>query len=250
MRLSVNDEFLDQYEDTVIAQTFSVSPIGSLKDKTGGYSNRFKLPLTSKNNRILEYPSDFNSTSTNPYIKVDAQLVDVGQTIAKGYLKFLLVSNNTELLCTFYSDNSDWISAIKGKTINDLNLTAHGFTWDESGIKTIIDSDPDEGVCFPIINYGNVGTINTFTMQVEDLPPAIFVNTILSSIFNDIGWRVEGELLENQLYKRMIVPFSDVNFTRPTDPSPEVFEPFDEDLDVSGVVNLTIGGVVQQAPRS
>ena len=129
MRLKIGDDFLDQYDDTTIAQTFAVSEIGSISNKNGGYSNKFRLPLTATNSELLGYPGEVNNTSRNPYTKFDVDLVDRGAVIAKGYLKYTIVDHSKqEIQCTFFSDNSDWISAIKSKNLKDLDLTEFSHT--------------------------------------------------------------------------------------------------------------------------
>lgn len=251
MRIWVNGDFLDQNEETNIAQTFVVSDIGSLKDKSGGYSNKFKLPLTSRNRELLEYPDDFNSSSRNPYNKINASLYDIGAVVASGYIKYTLVKNSQEITCTFYSDNTDWINEIKGKNIRDIDLSDFAFEWSDTGIKNNIDSDPSTGVCFPLIDYGRLSDNTSLEVNVEDMLPAVFVNTIVSSIYNEVGWKVSGELIDHPLYKRMIIPFSAEEFKLPTDPNPYEISPFEEYLSLPVLVDvdLTVGGVSEFYPE-
>ena len=75
MRLKVGNDFLDQNE-SIIAQTFAVNEIGSIQTRQGGFSNNFTLPLTAKNRKILGFPDNINSSSRNPYVKVEATLFD------------------------------------------------------------------------------------------------------------------------------------------------------------------------------
>lgn len=239
MRLKVGEEFLDQYDNTDIAQTFTVSPLGKIETRAGGFSNKFKLPLTAKNSDLLEYPADFNSTNRSPYIKFDVSLVDVGAVIARGYLKFTIVDNiEQELQCTFYEGNTDWINPLKDKKLKDLNLEEWSHTWNGAAMKANIDSDPTEGYCYPVINYGLSTGSTTYTVIDKFMFPGMFVHTVLRSIFNEVNWRIDGELLDLFLYKRMIIPFSDSDFVKPPSAvASDEFEPWDA---ITPMVNLTL----------
>jgi len=111
MRLKVNDSFLDQYEDTVIAQTFAVNELGDIATRQGGFSNGFEIPLSAFNSEILDFPENINNLSRNPYVKVDADLIDAGTVVASGYLRFKIVEGN-RLKCTFFANNTDWFTLI------------------------------------------------------------------------------------------------------------------------------------------
>ncbi len=206
MRLKIGDDFLDS-DSSVIAQTYAVNQIGELETRQGGFSNDFTIPLTDKNKGILEFPDDINSSSRNPYSKVDATLYDKGAPIADGFLRFQIVDQNT-LQASFFADNTNWYNLIKDKKLTDLNLTAFDHTWDFTTIAAAINADKDSGYTYPLIDYGEFSANNTLQIFSDQMFPAMFVLTLVESLLFDIGWKVDGEVTEHPLYKRMIVPFS------------------------------------------
>ena len=82
MRIRVNDTILDQFENTVIAETFESNNLGDITNRTGGFTNNFELPLTAKNRNVLGFPDDLNIDNDNPYRKIAAELIDVGAILS------------------------------------------------------------------------------------------------------------------------------------------------------------------------
>lgn len=207
MRLRVNGSFLDQYSNTVIAQTFSVNDLGDITTRQGGFSNRFTLPLSDNNADILGFPNDINSSSSNPYSRVSAELIDSGAVIALGYLKYQQVSNK-DIECTFFSDNVDWFSLISDKKLTDLNLSAYDHTYHYDTMMDSLINDGSDGYIYPIIDYGSLTDLSNPAISFSDLFPAIFVSIVFERIFFEIGYKVQGELLDLIMYPKMIIPFS------------------------------------------
>lgn len=253
MRLKKGTQFLDQYDNTDIAQTFSSSQLGNITEKNGAFSNKFKLPLTTKNRDILEFPDNFNDISRTQYTKFDIDLVDAGAVIASGFLRISIVENENEVQCTFFSNNSGWFNPLKEKSLKDLDLTAWSHTWENSTMKSRIDADPDEGYCYPVIDYTYGGTRASFDLLDIYLFPAMFVHTVLRQIFDELGYVLEGELLDLYIFKRMIIPFSDTDFTKPpSETSSDEFEPYDavNTLVTATTYTMSVSATTTFAPSS
>lgn len=237
MRLKVGNEFLDQNGDTNIAQTISVSQFGRITDKNGSFSNKFKLPLTQKNKDLLGFPDNFNDNLRTPFKRFGIDLVDKGAVIDSGYLRLTIVDNQNEIQCTFFSGNTGWFAPLKEKSLRDLDLTEWSHTWNAATMKARIDSDPSEGYFYAPINYTYGGVQASFTLFDRYMFPGMFIHTLVSTIFNEIGWTIDGDFLELPTYKRMVLPFSDTDFTKPaSEISTDEFEPWDA---VSPLVTLT-----------
>ncbi|MDA1120862.1 MAG: hypothetical protein O2887_10310 [Bacteroidetes bacterium] len=212
MRLKVADDFLDS-DNSIIAQTFAVNEIGSIEARQGGFSNDFTLPLTAKNKQILGFPENLNSSSLNPYNKVSATLYSRGSPVAYGSLKYQTVQDN-KLQCSFFSDNSEWYAAIKDKKLSDLDLSAWDHTWNASNIDGSSLTTPNtDGYIYPLIDYGEFGTQATQTATITQLYPAMFVHTLVTQILFEAGWKIDGELVNHSLYKKMILPFASDKFS-------------------------------------
>jgi hypothetical protein len=207
MRLRVSGEILDQFENTVIAQTYSVNAIGDISTRQGGFSNAFDLPLTDRNAEILGFPQDVNTSDRSPYLKVDADLIDIGAVIATGYIKIKSVEKG-KVKCNFFSGNSNWFSLIKDKKMTDLDLFRFNHVWDDVVQAASITNEGSDGYIYPLIDYGAFGSNTTLDANTDEMFPASYVSIVLKQIFFDIGWKAEGELLDDPLFQQMILPFS------------------------------------------
>ena len=249
MRLKVNDIVLDQFRNTIIAQTYETTNFGDISTRRGGFSNDFTLPLTSKNEEALGYPSDLNIDNRNPYQKVDAQLIDDGAVISIGYLRYKIVSDNT-IQCSFFSDNTEWFNLIKDKNLIDLDLSSLDHTWDYTNIETAINAEGSLGYTYPIIDYGEFLSHDTNEVDDTSLFPAIYFSTVLSQIYSDIGWSVTGELLTDERFIRQVVPFCKKSFShteqwvndRYQDISILISAPAPPPITLSPTINITDDG--------
>lgn len=238
MRIKIGDEFVDLFENEVIAQTYSVNEIGSIETRQGGFSNDFQVPLTSKNRVILGIPDDINTASRNAYTKVEASLVDTGAVVADGYLKYTVVSGNV-IQISFFSDNVEWFSLIKDKKLADLDLSEFNHTWDYQNIATAINADKSSGYTYPLIDYGEFELATDLSADTTQMFPAIFVSSLVKRIFFEIGWKVEGPMIDHPMYKKMIIPFCGRAFTN-VSINPENFAITTADQDFTGTVDQEI----------
>ena len=218
MRLKVNNVLLDQFQNTIIAQNYETNNFGDISTSRGGFSNDFTIPLSSKNDAALGYPSDINIGNRNPYQKIDAQLIDQGAVIAIGYIRYKVVEGK-KIQCSFFADNTEWFNLIKDKKMSDLDLSDYNHEWTSFNITQSFTNT--EGYIYPVIDYGYYidANIDNGTGQtvVDDITmyPAMFVSSLVNQIFTDIGWNVSGSLLSEERYQRMIQPFSAEDFAKP-----------------------------------
>ena len=217
MRLKVGDTILDQFESTIIAQTFAVNEFGELQTRQGGLSNDFNIPLTDANKVALDFPDDLNFVTRKPYNKVPAQLIDVGTVIAIGYIRYRIVTDGKSISCSFFSDNTEWFNLIKDKKMSELDLSDYNHLWEYQTIGQAIFDNKSSGYTYPIIDYGFFKEQDVsvdFDIESDHLFPAMFVNSLVDQIFKDIGWSVSGNLLSEGIYQRAIQPFSAKDFAR------------------------------------
>lgn len=211
MRLKVGDDFLDM-DRSIIAQTFAVNEIGNLETRQGGFSNDFTIPLTGKNQEILGFPGDINTSSRNAYTKVAATLYDNGNPVAFGSLKYQTVDETT-LQASFFSDNSEWYSLIKDKLLSDLDFSDLDHAWDAANIDDSSLTTPNtSGYIYPLIDYGEFGAVANLTAAITQLYPAIFMHSVVERILFEAGWKIDGELVIDPRYLKMIIPFANSSF--------------------------------------
>ncbi len=205
MKIKVGSFVLDG--DALIGQNFSVNQLSEVSARQGGFSNSFSLPRTSKNNEALGFPTNLNTSSKSFYKKITSTLIDGNGNIASGFLKIEKVTKQN-INVTFFSDNVEWFQLIKDKKLTDLDLSKFDHQYNNTTIKTAIDADKTEGYTYTLIDYGEFLNKTDFTVSTDQLYPGMFVKTLFKQIFYDIGWKVEGSLLNEQLFNYMFVPFS------------------------------------------
>lgn len=193
---NINGEYLDLYPDTRVIYDYAPNDFSELTTTQGITSIDFDVPRTAKNERLL-----VNDT-------VGAILESEGGSQFKGFLRvhkrFSFIDQKITLF--FTASNTEWISLIKGKSIREADLSRYNHLYDES---TIVNSfNNTEGFIYPLIDYGATVETTSFEFEVEELAPAIYVNTLLKQIFTDIGVSVKGTLLENILFNKIIIPFT------------------------------------------
>lgn len=220
MRVKVGDIVLDQFDNTIIAQNFEVNGFGDLSTRNGGFSNDFTLPLTSKNDEALGFPSDLNISTREPYERVDAQIIDVGAVIAIGYLRYKIVEDNT-IKCSFFEGNTEWFNLLKDKKMGDLDLSAFDHDWTDENITNSITANGASGYIYPLIDYGffiNEPLTSPDTIiNATDMFPGMMVSKLVDQIFKGIGWTVAGDILDYTVdtpFHRMVQPFSAPDFAK------------------------------------
>lgn len=216
MRIKIGDDILDEFREEIIAQNYEVNKIGDITTRQGGFSNEFILPLTSKNRVILGIPDDINSITRKPYEKVLCSLIDQGTTVADGYLRYQDIKDK-QIQVSFFSDNVEWFTLIKDKSLKDLDLSDFDHDWNVTEITNAISADKSSGFTYPLIDYGEFSALTSLAVNSDQMFPAMFMSTIVNQIFFDIGWKTEGEMIDHPLFKRMIIPFSDKGLSHTSD---------------------------------
>jgi hypothetical protein len=203
MKIKIGDEFLDG--GGVVAQSYEVNNLGDIANRQGGLSNTFTVPLSNKNKRLLGYVNNVNAASDKPYIRVPAQLYDNNTRVAVGYIK-IVRANKEGFEVVFFSDNVAWFTLIKDKKLSDLDLSSLDHDYTRANI--ISSFTNTDGYIYPVIDYGLFAERVALEADVTEMFPAVFVKTIVDQIFKEIGWVATGEMFDEPMYDRMVLPFS------------------------------------------
>ena len=227
MRLKINDIVLDNEQDEVISQTLEVCSFENISTRNGDFTNSFKLPLTPRNRQAIGFIDDFNNTSRNQYIKLEAYLVD-GSNEYKGYVKLSVISygQSNWIEGTFFGSNSDWFNEIKDKTMKELDLSEFNHSWNETEIITAIEANGTLGYDYTLIDYGRLknyeGIDANLRVTTDFMYPQMKVETLVRAIFKDIGWIAQGTLFNQERFINMVQPFCAEEFSK----SPEYIKQF------------------------
>lgn len=211
--LYIDGHLMDLGEKTVIAITYQVNDVGSLDNRQANRSNQFTLPYTLNNDLFFGVARRVESTSLKPYRKNGIKYVEQGITIISG--GFAVVSQASDgYKVTVYSGNIDFFEAIKGLKLRDLDFSEYNHLWN---FYNVINSRTNtEGFIYPVIYHkGVVGedVVEDYGIVYSHFFfPSTFVQTIVKKIVEAQGWTLTGSVLENPMYKKMILPFVNDKF--------------------------------------
>ena len=118
IKYKIGNEYLDQFDkDSSFAISKAISKVGEINLRHGDRSTGFKVPLTSKNTKLLNYITILNSSTTNDsFKKIIGQLVEEETVISEGYFQVTKYNPyKKEVDLRFYGGNTDWFSELKDK---------------------------------------------------------------------------------------------------------------------------------------
>jgi len=201
-QLFISEQLMDLSSDTVIALTLQIHDIGDIGTRNGDLTNRFKLPLTQNNQRVLQASNEVQSGSAKPYQKLPCKLVDDGvEVIPSGYA---VIENADEYYnVTVYSGNIDFFAVIEDLTLRDLDFSDLNHLW---SLQNIDDSRGNtSGYKYPFIDYGAL-PLDSRLVNCSDLRPALFIKTILDKIFSDAGFTYSGDIFTDDKFAKLLLP--------------------------------------------
>ncbi len=241
VELYVNDQLLDlpDSDQNPIQQTFQANDIGNLTSIQANYTKQVTIPLTKRNKAILGYPGEiYISSRFNPYNFYPAKLVINGfEIIPNGKLNIFKVTNETADI-NIMSGNADFLDFLGGQIYDMGDSTS---PWSAYGTKlvwkkwdipvwdvpTAANSQGNtDGWIWPIVNYGDIGTTSPFAghINVRNIRPAFFLRTAIELLVEFTGYSINMSkscLYNNpvyaELYKRMLLQFSNSDFEHGTD---------------------------------
>tara|TARA_R110002153_G_scaffold7929_1_gene34976 strand:+ start:3508 stop:6267 length:2760 start_codon:yes stop_codon:yes gene_type:complete len=133
----------DLYEDEDIPMTFSVDDFKNVAESVQSYSKAFKLPATSRNNRIFGQIFDvtrdtYTGGLFNPYQKTEAILKQDGFVLFEGYLRLIdIVDQDGEISynVNLYSETIALKDLLKERVFSDLDFSELRHDYNKTSIK-------------------------------------------------------------------------------------------------------------------
>lgn len=197
MMLKVNNEYLEFHADIEVER--QVKLFEELDTTDGDFSYQFDIPITSNNLRILQIPLP-DASSKRVYQEIDCQAIsDDGQVLYDGFLRIERV--NVVIQVSFFSGNNNWFRLLSGPltevNFSDLDL-------DQTEANIVSSWSQTAGVVFPIVDNGALLFRGYRHLKIEDFVPGIYVHTVLKRIFQKYSIKIQGELLTDGFYKKLI----------------------------------------------
>jgi hypothetical protein len=220
-RLRKGLSYFDLY-DFEPSLTLKPNDLGKLPSRSASYTVNFDLPWTTNNKILLDNIGEPNlNGSGNPNKKIDDIYLEFGSVVYKGFLRVSDTVPNQNYEVYFMTDLSDWADDVKGRKLQDVDLSKWNHTYD---INNITDSMTNtDGYIYPLVNYGfwndvfgyeNGNGISNLGTLYNNWFPAVYDTTILKQIFKDVGWEVDvdSELLKEPRFNQQITLFSNGKF--------------------------------------
>ncbi|WP_462266083.1 hypothetical protein [Mucilaginibacter sp.] len=227
MQLYINDQLADLSDDSPVALTFQINNLAEVKNQQGNTSNQFKLPLTQHNRALLGFPDDIAVTSDLPYTQYPVKVVQDGLEIIPYGTGELSSIEQDVANFTILSGNVDFFDNIDGKLYemgDQLTQWGKAQPWlpyqHQWTLQNVVASQTyTDGWIWPIVDYGKIPPDDTGTPEIDVryLRPGFFLHTAIDLLVQSAGYRAKGSLLNDPLYKKLIVQFANDSFTHGTD---------------------------------
>jgi hypothetical protein len=197
--LRVNNEYLDFNDDIEVEKRSKL--FDDITKTVVDFSYSFIIAATSKNLKILGLPLPNSSTKTI-FQEIRCDVIDVdGLPIYKGILRVERVRQK-EIDCSFFSGNYNWISGLTGN-MTDLNLSQYDVGQTEGNI--ILSWQNTSGIVFPFIDTGTLVTRSYENVKTEDFVGCFYLKTLFRETFQQAGFKIEGELLNDVRFNNIII---------------------------------------------
>ncbi|GAB2692433.1 hypothetical protein GCM10027037_14740 [Mucilaginibacter koreensis] len=227
LQLYINNELADLSDDSPIALTFQINNLAEVKNQQGHTSNQFKLPLTQRNRALLGFPDEISFTNNLPYTQYQCKVIQDGlEIIPFGIGELNSIEQDTANF-TVLSGNVDFFDSIDGK-LYEMGDKASSWgakqLWKpydhQWTLQNVVNSQTKtEGWIWPVVDYGKIAADFSGIPQIDvrNLRPGFFLHSAIDLLMAATGYKAQGRLLSDPLYRKLIVQFSNDNFTHGTD---------------------------------
>lgn len=211
--LYVDDQLVDLYPSTVIAQTlqaFDPSRVGSVLTN---YTSSLRVPITANNRRIFRFLENSKSKSTIPYQSLSVKYYENGLPLIRNG-RIVLTEVTDEYTFNIYSGPWGFFERINTLKLWDLDFSDLNGPWTQAArdsyrnvITGIVQALVDDGR----LVQDQVSTAPTIENQGSlTKMPQIYYHTVLEKIFSSVGFEYEGDIFDDPIYKSLVMPLANI----------------------------------------
>jgi hypothetical protein len=202
--ISIGDELLDLFPNTIVAQTLKRINIGDLTTRSVNYTNIFKIPFTPNNHRIYQHANKVQSSTNLPYEKQSAKITQNGIEVIQNGI------HNIKRAKDFYEsyilyNSAGFFEELGEKVLTDLDFEGLNGSWNGADIASYRNNST--GIVAPVMDYGFF-IPGTPALNVSSYFPSVFYHTIINKIFEEAGYSKSGDVFSDPKYLKKIVAFS------------------------------------------
>jgi hypothetical protein len=204
--LYINGQQADLEPGQQIARTLQVNDLNSLDSRQASYTNKFKLPKTSTNLKIMEFLTVTGNNSNIPYQKNECSLYsDSGECfVYKG--RAVITDGGKDFEAVLYDGIIDFYKAIENKNLSGLGLD--GLTHTKS-IQAVKDSwQNDYNYRYILADYnGKTGNTAEGEVNIDYLVPSVKVSYLWDRIFEKFEAGYTGSVFETEDFLNLWMTF-------------------------------------------
>lgn len=200
----IGDDLLDVSPKTKVALTYQTGGVGDIRSRTVSRTNSFQVDKTENNVRIFGFASDVKSSTVIPYRRINSRILIDGLQVLSGYAYLKETSDTFEI--SIYETVIDFYTRIDGLTLRDLDFGDTPITWNAAYIDSTRNAT--SGIVSPVIQYGQIDS-TLANAEIGDIYlPSVYLHTIIAAIFDNAGYTISGDILTDENYLSVIMPYS------------------------------------------
>lgn len=178
-----------------------IADFNTFSEIKSDFSKSFDIPLNDENRHQLECLDVFTSLSRLPYVKIPAKIIPDGTEVIKNGVAIVELSTKKKVKCTVYSGNKSWSTLMDTLKLTDVDYSDQIHFWHKDNIKASHENKLPYH--YALVDYGNGGATDA-----QYLRPWVYVADLMQRIFSNIGYTIQGDILDDERYLNEIVECS------------------------------------------
>jgi len=191
---------------TVIAQTKQVNDLNSLDNRQAGYTNKFSLPKTANNLRIMQFLTLVGNNSAVPYQKNDCSLYSASGEcfVYNGWA--VITDGGDSYEAVVYDGIIELYKAIENQTLADLRLDFYNH--DKNMQNVTYSWTGAAPYLYILADYnGNTGNTAANVVDIDYLVPAIRVEFLWQAIASRYQFDYGGSVFNTPHFKNLYLTY-------------------------------------------
>jgi len=234
----IEDTRLDLSKDLSSEFTYAIDDIQDFASRNTNFSKTIILPGNAVNNKIFGHTFEFTSSNFyNPSAdnvgynfnaaKAASCVIYVDKIqVFKGIIRLLEITidrGTIEYECAVFGELGGFITALNNLKLENLDFSSYDHQWSYNNIvnswqQASGTTASGMGYYYPLIDYGQVSHPDNNhpkrSWLYKALRPALFVREYFDKIITNSGYTWEGDFLNSNLFKRLIIPNNQKSFSR------------------------------------
>jgi len=216
-----------------LALNYTAGSLRDINNRTTNFSLELRIPANKNNKTALKHLNDTNVLDGSSILSKTSVMVKAdGIPIFTGDFKLLGSVNDRgheEFKCILLGDGMDWAEGMRNKTPRDYNwgsissydkATIESY-WLDGANPATAKTTANNGIQFPLINYGAWTGSGGTSVNPQDLKPAMYMRSFFEKAFNAEGYSIQMDTDANDFFNtstnpmmdRVVFPFTGMGWT-------------------------------------